>query len=571
MKLDNLADKLQILEIDGFIATNTDKFASEYIADSDKRIKFLTEFSGSRATLLVLKDKGVIFVDSRYTRQANNEVHDKRIEIIEISNDLSSKQQISQWISNNCPKGSKIGYDAWLFNGLSIEKLNEIFNPCEVTLTPVSNPIDMIWENKPKQQYNPIYDYDLKYAGVEFNEKIQELRTQIDAKNGDYFLLTSLESIAWLFNLRGSDLPSTPVFYSIAVIGKDTATLYTGSDVKKSGIEVKNIDTFLDDLKLINKNKILVDYSKTPLAITLNLENIIKATDYCKTLKSQKNETELAGAKIANLKDSACFIKLFNWIDKVSNKSDIFEMDVVDKLEEFRSKMDNYKGQSFTTICGIDSNGGIVHYSPSRDSKENLSGKIMLLDAGGQYLEGTTDMTRTISLDKNPTKKQKESYTLVLKGHLAVNRAIISTTQTADILDELARRFLIEKGLDYGHATGHGVGAFLCVHEDPPYVVKEYKQELKEGMIFSNEPGYYCDDFGIRIENIIKTIKTENNFKFKSLNLVPYDKNLIEISMLDNIEKKQINDYHKQIIEKLAPLLEKSELDWLCNACEEIN
>ncbi len=565
MKLDEVRKTFNNLGIDGFIISNTDKFFSSFVADADKRTEFMTGFSEDRAILVILAKKAALFVSARDFKQAKTQINDKRIEIYEMPSVLPV-----EWIIKNSEKGDVIGYDAWLFDCVSADRINEKLTNAGIKFKACENAIDLIWKNKPLHAYNPIIPYDIKYAGQSSEKKLVKIRNEMKKQGAEYLLLSSLDNVAWLFNLRGSDIPENPFFYSYALIGVDSVAIYCGSKFSMSGVKIKHLDDFEADLKKIKSSKIMLDKSKTAKAITLLLKNIIDEKDPCKNLKAIKNKTELKGMEIANFKDSLVVVKLFAWLSLQKDKKLVTELDIVNKIEEIREIIPDYKGKSFTTICGVDENSGIIHYNPTKKTNKALDGKIMLLDTGAHYIEGTTDMTRTISLDKKPTKNQKETYTLVLKGHLALRRTKLKKGDFADKLDKNARKFILKNGYDYPHSTGHGVGCYLCVHEDPPFVSKGIKEPIKNGMVFSNEPGCYYDEFGVRIENVVKTEKSGDTISIQDLTLIPYDLTLIDKSMLTPTELKQINSYHKKIKETLIFSLNDYETIWLNKACKTV-
>ncbi len=557
-RINTLISKFKKYNIDGYIIPKNDEFFSEYAAND--RLKTISNFSGSAGYSIILKKKNYLFVDGRYTIQAKKEAG-KNFQIIDFHKILNC----------NLFKNLTIGFDPKFFTSIQIKKF--FYNKNKVKSIE-SNLIDQIHKNKVKSN-KPFFSLKNKVVGENYKNKITKIRKYLNKNKSDYLFITAPENVAWLLNIRGHDNPHSPIpncqliinnkrsFYLIS--SKDKVSKLINEKKIKSDqlIEPKNFNKFISNLK---GKKIIID-KKT---CSIFFENILKKkfkilsiVDPIYSLKSLKNKTEIKNMVNTHILDGVALTKFIYWIKNI-NKKTITEFDAQNKLENFRKKNKSYLYPSFNTIAGAGGNGAIVHYRATKKSTKKINKKdIFLCDSGGQYKYGTTDVTRTICFSK-PKRNIKNIFTRVLKGHIAVVKSDLNKYSFGNLIDTKARKFLKEINLDYQHGTGHGVGFFLNVHEGPQGISKFNKIKLLEGMILSNEPGYYKKDkFGIRIENLIYVKKDRNKLYFENLTLAPIDKDLINFNLLTNDEKNYLWRYNLDIYTKLHKYLNPSEKRWL--------
>jgi Xaa-Pro aminopeptidase len=447
-----------------------------------------------------------------------------------------------------------------------------------------------VWTERPSLPLQPFYAFNVKYAGKSAVEKLNLVRAEMKKVRADVFVISALDDIAWLFNIRGNDVNYNPVVIAYALVENEKATLFiapeklssaTDNYLKNEGVEVADYNAIYDRLKQISaSNSVLVDGGKLNQALFESIPTgctIRNTMSPIFKLKSIKNEVEMAGVRCAMVKDGVALTKFFMWLEANLESGNLSEISISDKLREFRSEQENFVGESFGTIAGYATHGAIVHYNsvPETDSKLKPD-NILLLDSGGQYLDGTTDITRTVALG-NPTEQQIKDFTLVLKGHIALGTALFPAGTRGTQLDILARKALWDLGLNYGHGTGHGVGHFLCVHEGPQSIrMDENPTVLQPGMMLSNEPGMYrTNEYGIRIENLVHVVpaqKTEFGqfLQFETLTLFPIDKALIDSYSLELNEIEWIDTYHEKVFQSISPLLNEDESNWLKQKCEKL-
>ena len=556
-KIKILRDKFNELEIDGYIVPKNDQYFSEY-AKND-RLKNISNFSGSAGIAVILKKKNYLFVDGRYTIQAHNESA-KNFKIIEIHKNLP----------NAIIKNYKLGYDPSLFTSTNLK--NYFSNNSLISIN--ENLIDQIFKFKEKKT-KPFYSLKKKVVGETHQSKILKIINFLKLNKADYLFISAPENVAWLLNIRGYDNPHSPIPNARLIINKNKKLfLITKKENVKKIIREKKIknNQIIDHMELPNliselKGRNFITDKKT---CSVFYENIIKSkfnildnVDPIYKLKSIKNLHEINHTIQAHKKDGLALTKFIHWI-KYINKKKITENDAQNKLEKFRKLSRYYLFPSFNTIAGSGSNGAIVHYRATKQSSKKINKKdIFLLDSGGQYRYGTTDVTRTICFSD---QKQyiKNAYTNVLKGHIAVALTNLIKDNTGKKIDIRARKFLKKEGLDYAHGTGHGVGFFLNVHEGPQSISKYNSIKIEKGMILSNEPGYYRKNhFGIRIENLVYAKQSKNALSFENLTLAPIEKDLINYELLNKIEKDYLFKYHLSIYAEYSTLLNKKERKWL--------
>ncbi len=581
-RLQQLRRRLKGDNLTAFIIPLTDEHMNEYLPASARRLEWLTGFSGSAGAAVILPQKAVLFVDGRYTLQAAQQCD---MEIFTIEHLLTCPP--AKWLGENLPKGAKLGFDPWLHSIEGAQRLKKACTAAGAKLTACkTNPIDEIWQDRPAAPAEKITRHRLKYAGVSSRDKLARLQQILCEAETDAAIITLTDSIAWAFNIRGNDVPHNPIALAYAIITRSGAhQLFVNpekltpstSDYLKPLTSIHRPESLTGELKKLGKAKktIRLDPATCPYAIWQALKTsgakIKKAKDPCIALKAIKNEAEQTGARAAHIRDGAALSRFLCWLDKNAETGNVSEISAAKKLEYFRAETGRLKDISFDTISGSGPNGAIVHYRVSEQSNRKLQpGELYLVDSGGQYEDGTTDVTRTIAIGSPPTAAMRH-FTLVLKGHIALARARFPGGTSGAQLDALARTALWRAGLDYDHGTGHGVGSYLSVPEGPQGISKRAHTALEPGMILSIEPGYYREGkYGIRIENLV-LVSPPQEIKggqtpmlgFEPLTLAPIDLKLIEPSMLTLEEKAWLNAYHRHVLKTLGSLLKGEEKIWL--------
>jgi len=570
-KINKLRKSLNYYNLDGYIVPKNDEFFGEYVPQNKDKLKFISNFSGSYGLALILKKNNHLFVDGRYTLQAQIE-----------SGKFFNINTIPKIFPTNILKKKKfkIGFDPKLHTQKS---LKIFFNKTNCELMPVKeNLIEKLWVKKKNRTLKKFYTLSKKAVGQNYKLKISRLTNILDKEKIDFQFISAGENIAWLLNLRGQDSEYTPIPNAYLTIDS-TKKINLFCNLKKieasfrrkykdiKFIDIKYTDIFLS--KVINK-KILIDSSTCSICfedILKKNNKIINYIDPIYFLKSIKSKIEIKNTIRSHIHDGAALTKFLFWVKKNYKKKDINEMNAQEKLLRLRKKNKDFKFLSFPTISGSGPNGAIIHYQASKKTNRKLkTGDIYLVDSGGQYNFGTTDVTRTISLNNN-NKRIKDIFTRVLKGHIAVASFKLKNNTHGAQVDAVARKPLNEINLDYAHGTGHGVGYFLSVHEGPQAISKNNKVNFKEGMIVSNEPGYYENGkFGIRIENLIRVKKSNKGYSFDNLTMVPIDKSLINKNILKKSEINWLNGYHRDVFNNLKKFMDKSELFDLRQACSKI-
>ena len=574
--LDNLNKLKKVLikkNIDAYLVPKNDCFFNEFIKTGNDRLRYVSNFTGSAGTALILHKKNYLFVDGRYTIQAKQE-SGHLFSIIDIS-----KINISSFLKKNYTN-IKIGFDPNLFRFQLIKNiLKEKINLVSIE----KNLIEQVWKDKKKEVYKNAFILENQYCGISHIKKIKNLRDLLDINKKNSFFISSNENVCWLLNIRGEDSIYSPLLNAFALIQQNKITVFC--NLKKVGnklIKSFKKDVQFSDIKSLKEKLIrtkIFSVKIDPATTSYGLIKFLQSSKIkCKFiqdpifhLKSKKNKIEIQNLKIAHMFDGVALVKLFFWINQFKNKKKINEISCQKQLENFRKENSFYLGPSFPPISGFNKNGAIIHYNATNKTNQLLTGNgIYLLDTGGQYLWGTTDVTRTISLGK-PSLYKKNIYTRILKGHLELRNFQLKNNTTGAQLDRAARKYLKQIGLDYPHSTGHGVGYCLNVHESPPSISKKSKDKFAVGQVVSNEPGYYLErQFGMRIENLIYVNKIKKKLLFEDLTLVPYDKNLINKDLLSKLEIKYLNNYHKEVFEKLNSFLNLKELSFLKKICSPL-
>ncbi len=585
-----LRQEMRKKEITAFLIPSSDPHQSEYVAPHWQARKWISGFTGSAGIVVITEDHAGLWTDSRYFLQAEDELSG--------SDMILQKQRVSHapehidWLKENLPAGSVVGCDGMMFSINQIQHLEKSFDEKDIALDYNQDLISSIWQNRPPLPKNIIFEHEIKFAGKSRKEKLVEIREIMKQKKADYHFVAALDDIAWTFNIRSNDVECNPVSIAYAVIGLQKAFLFIDSEKVLESLRSKLEDDHIKILpyadiisflqKLPEEESILVDPSKTsiiPYNAILN-ERIIFHDNIPTHLKAIKNDTEISHIKNAMQKDAVALTKLFRWLEKTVPERTIPETEVAVKLDGFRRKQDYYRGESFAAIVGYNSNGAIVHYHALPDKCALIKNEgILLLDSGGQYTDGTTDITRTVAIGP-PTSEQKRNFTLVLKGHIDLAMLRFPSGTRGNQMDILARKPLWSSGLNYSHGTGHGVGFFLNVHEGPQAIgagtTAKAAAVFEPGMLTSNEPGFYkTGEYGIRIENLVVTVEDrETDFgkflKFETVTLFPIDLNLIEIGLLNKTEITWLNEYHKRVYDEVSPLLDEDEKSWLKEKCKKI-
>jgi len=585
-RLADLRKLLKEKKIDAFYVPHADEFQSEYLAPYAERLAWLTGFTGSAGSAVIMQDAAAFFTDGRYTLQAQEQVNSKDYEIYNIAD-----QKPLEWLFDNLHEGQSVGFDGWLMTPAEFKMFDSKLSQKNIKLCAIKNPIDTLWQDQPSPPNSFAQPHLIEFSGEESKSKRLKIAADLKTSGIDKILITSLDSIAWLLNIRGNDLPHTPVLQSYLLMDQNgKADLYIdlqkmqgqafthlGSDVRV--IDRKMMKYHIDQIK--RDSVVQFDPYETPLAFLDILRDagleVVEDTDPCIPLKAIKNEIEIEGMRRCHIRDGVALTRFLAWLEASFEKEPLTEISASDKLEAFRKEGQFFMGLSFDTISGMGAHGAIVHYRATEKSDAPLVEGVYLLDSGGQYLDGTTDVTRTIVLG-TPTQEQKENFTRVLKGHIALANAKFPKGTSGAQLDVLARLPLWEKGLDYDHGTGHGVGSYLNVHEGPQGISKaSFRVPLQPGMILSNEPGYYkTGEYGIRIESLV-LVRQESDFSknkafygFETITCAPIDLKLVDVALLSASEKKWLNEYHAWVYDMLVGMMNQEESEWLRHATRAI-
>jgi Xaa-Pro aminopeptidase len=591
-RLAALREQLKSEKLDGFVVPLTDEHMSEYVGSYAQRLQWLTGFKGSAGSAVVLPEEAAIFVDGRYTLQVRQQVSAD-----DWSYQSVPETSVTDWLKDHAAKGACIGYDPWLHTRDWVKKAKEALASRGAELVPVGeNPIDKIWIDRPQASKAKLVVQPDEYAGKSAAEKRTDIAEWLEKHEADAAVVSALDSIAWAFNVRGQDVTHTPVALAYAIVNSDgTADLFVadekvGADVRQhlgNGVRLHDRYAFEDALSELKGKTVAVDPERAVSAIFDALDKagakILPLRDPVVLPKALKNPVEIAGQKSAQARDGAVIAKFLKWIDDEAPKGDVDELKASDHLEALRRENPELRDLSFDSISGAGPNGAIVHYKSSEKTNRKLeTGTLYLIDSGGQYVDGTTDITRTVPIGE-PTDEMRDRFTRVLKGHIAVATAVFPKGTRGTQLDSFARRPLWDAGLDYAHGTGHGVGSFLAVHEGPQRIAPVTSSQsggdepLQAGMIISNEPGYYkTGEYGIRIENLVLVVDKQvegaekEMLGFETLTFAPIDRRLVKKDMLSPAEVEWLNDYHRQVVDKIAPRLSGADREWLEAACAPI-
>ena len=569
----------------GFIVPRSDRHQNEYVPASEQRLAWLTGFAGSAGVAIVLMERALLFVDGRYTLQAREQVDTSLFAIEHLV-----ETPPDRWIEENLAIGDRLGYDPWLHTVEGAERLGKACATAGATLVAVEpDLIDAIWAGRPAPPVGAVTLHDVRFAGEAAEDKLARIRAEVAKLRADALVVSDPHAVAWAFNIRGADVAHTPLPLAFAIVPQaGRPSLYVdgrklSNDVRnrlEALADVREPSDFVDALGALGRQKQTVRLDQATAAdalarlVTSHAGKVTRAPCPIALMKAVKNEVEIAGARAAHLRDGAAVTRFLAWFDREAPRGKLSEIEAVAALESFRRDTGLLKDISFPTIAGAGPDGAIVHYRVTIKSNRVVApGELFLIDSGGQYEDGTTDITRTIAVGE-PTAEMRDRFTRVLKGHIAIARAIFPEGTTGAQLDSFARQFLWAQGLDFDHGTGHGVGSYLSVHEGPARISKLGTTALKPGMILSNEPGYYkTGAYGIRIENLVLVVAAapvpgaeKPLYAFETLTLAPIDRRLIVAEMLTPDEASWLDRYHARVFEALSPLLDADSRAWLTAA-----
>jgi Xaa-Pro aminopeptidase len=588
-RLQALREQLKADRLDGFVVPLTDEHMSEYVGSYAQRLAWLTGFQGSAGSAVVLPEEAAIFTDGRYTLQVRDQVDGRNWSYQSVP-----ETSVAEWLKAHAPDGGRIGYDPWLHTSDWVKRAKEALAARGAELVAVGrNPIDAVWRDRPEPSQARLIVHPDSYAGKSSAAKRQEMADWLKQEGANAAVLAALDSIAWTFNVRGQDVDRTPVALAFALVHDDgTADLFVApekidAEVRQhlgNGVRVHDRAAFEPALAALAGKTVAVDPERSVAAIFEALDGagakIVARRDPSILPKAIKNDVEIAGHKAAQARDGAALTRFLHWLSIEAPKGGQDELSAAAKLHAFREENGGLRDLSFDTISGAGPNGAICHYRVSEETNLPIEmNSLYLVDSGGQYADGTTDVTRTIAVGA-PTAEMKDRFTRVLKGHIGIARARFPEGTRGTQLDSFARRHLWEVGLDYAHGTGHGVGSFLSVHEGPQRISPAGSSQaggdepLAAGMIISNEPGYYkAGEYGIRIENLVLVVPIEVDgaekpvLGFETLTFAPIDRNLIDVAMLTTEERAWTDDYHAEVVKVIGPQLDGADLDWLRAQC----
>ncbi len=583
-RLQALREKMARRKLAAYIVPTEDFHGSEYVGEHFKAREYLSGFTGSAGTLLILKESAALWTDGRYFLQAEKQLAGSGITLMKSGE--PDVPTLAEYLAKTLGTGERVGFDGRTVTGAFVEELQKKTAKKQLAFCGNEDLVGLIWEERPPLSAEPVWELPAAYAGLTREEKLCRVREKMEEAEADALLVTDLTESAWLFNLRGNDVKNTPVFLAFLLLTTRRALLCVQSaafpenvrrELEKAGVSLLPYENIVDLVAALPPGqKILLDENKVSYrlikAVSKGVEKINRPSPIA-SLKAVKTEREIAHMRSVHVKDGVAVTKFIYWLKSQVKKEEITEISAAAKLETLRKDMDGYLGQSFDPIVAYGPHGAIVHYEAVPETDVTIAPKgFCLTDTGGHYSEGTTDITRTIALGEL-TDEEKRAYTLVLKGHLRLMAAKFPEGVSGQNLDAIARGPLWEQGLDYRHGTGHGVGYLLSVHEGPQNIRwkagKEKAAPLVAGMIFSNEPGYYEDGkFGIRHENLMLVVKGEKTaygqfLQLEPLTMAPFDREAVEVSLLSDKELRLLNDYHQKVYETLTPQFAGEELAWL--------
>ena len=592
MKLEKLRHLMQECGMDYYVIPTDDFHASEYVGDYFQAREYISGFTGSAGTLLVGKDFAGLWTDGRYFLQAEVQLSGSGIELMKMG--VTGVPTLPEYIKEHSSKGLTLGFDGRCVSANFVEELNAVCNGTKINIIYDRDLVGEMWEDRPALSREAAWLLDDENCGVSGKEKLSGVRAEMKKKGAESLLLTSLDDIAWLFNMRGNDIAYNPVVLSFCLITEKEVRLFIqkGSLNAEQEIKFTTEGVFLDEylsvydyVKTLKAKNIWLNDQKTSYALMENLPKemeIIKGMTPVAYAKCIKNAKEQECIRNAHLKDGVAMTKFMYWLKTNAGKAEMSEISVEEKVKEFRKAQKDFVEESFTTICGYGAHGAVIHYHATESTNADIEPKgLLLVDSGAQYLDGTTDITRTFAMGE-VTEEEKRNFTTVLKGNLRLGAAKFKEGCTGENLDMVARGPLWEAGLDYNHGTGHGIGFVLNVHETPARINWKGRpgygenDPFKPGMIVSNEPGFYkAGAHGIRLENLILCQVAEENeygrfLNFETLTLVPFDLDAVDVTLLDCKEKQLLNDYHSRVYNEISPYMTEEERAWLKKATRTI-
>lgn len=585
--------------VDAIVVPSEDQHSSEYIAQCDERRAYISGFTGSAGCAVVTKDKAYLFTDGRYFLQASQQL-DKNWTLMKQG--LPDVPRWQEFLAKDLPKKTVVGIDSTLITAVDADPIQSALKERDSQIVALSkNLVDLVWTDRPARPASKVFPLDTKYSGEHHLEKIGRLRQELKKNGYKLMVVNMLDEVAWLFNLRGADIDYNPVFFAYAIVTLDKVDLFINpaqvDDVVREHlgpeIEIHPYDHFFTHLRglgaELNANRhlkvLLGDKASLAIVDAIGAEHLVISRSPVADLKSIKNETEVEGFRQSHIRDGAALARYFAWLEEqLESGAQLTESQAADQLEKYRSELDLFRGLSFPTISATGPNASVIHYTPDPINSSIIRiVNMYLCDSGAQFLDGTTDVTRTLHF-AIPTAEEKRAFTRVLQGHIAIDTTVFPSGTTGYNIDAFARRPLWEDGLDYRHGTGHGIGHFLNVHEGPHGIgvrINYNNTPLKSGMIISNEPGYYADDrFGIRIESVVvvREAQTPNNFgnrgyfKFEHLTMSPIQKKLVDAELLSVKERQWLDAYNAEVLEKVSPLVKDDPrtLAWLQRECSSL-
>ena len=587
-RLKAIRKEMKEVGVDAYIIPSGDPHKSEYVPERWNSRAWISGFDGSAGTAIVTQEHAGLWTDSRYFIQAEKQLKSSDFELHKL--EVPHTPEHLDWLKDNMKEGAVVGFDAWMNSPAEARQLAKVLVDKKIVLNSEHDLIGKIWDNQPAIPSSKVFELNEKYAGESRSEKFKRLRSKIKENGGQQYLVSTLDDIAWLLNLRGHDVDCNPVFVAYVVVTNQDIQLFVNAKkfkpelrtrLEKDGVIFQAYSKIESYLKKVDE-KILVDKSTVNLKLFNGIPEKyrIESSNIVEALKTIKNKTEIEHFRQVMVKDGVALVRLFRWLEQQLKKRTVSEVELAQKLKKLRKLQGEYYGESFDAIVGYEGNGAIVHYKPEVETCAQMKNEgMLLLDCGGQYFNGTTDITRTVTFSL-PTEQQKLDFTLVLKGHIALAMARFPEGTNGVQLDALSRQHLWRYQRNYGHGTGHGVGFFLNVHEGPqrigPTIGAKSKLPFQSGMVTSNEPGLYrSGEYGIRIENLILCKESEQNtfgkfLEFETITLFPIDQKLIDKSLLSKDEKDWLNTYHQKVYDKLSPKLKTAEVNWLRKRCKVI-
>lgn len=578
--LNNLRKVMKKENVDYYIIPSGDSHQSEYVPEYYKGRAYVSGFTGSAGTLLVGIEESYLWTDGRYFIQAEKELNGSGIKLMKMN--IPGYPSLLEWIKNNVKEGKTLAFDGSTISANEYKNYKELAEKNGFNIKMEKDLLNLIWNNRPELSKEKIFIHDAKYCGKSTSEKLEEVRSEMTTLEGENYVVTSLDDIAWLFNIRGNDIAYNPVALAYALISDKEAVLYINEEkvtnddkrtLEAQGVTLKPYNDIYEDIKNVTAS-IIIDGAKVNgklYSLISEDVKIIENLNITTSLKAVKNEVEIKNMEVSQVRDGVAMVKFIKWLKENVGKINMTEISASDKLEEIRAKGENFKGLSFNTIAGYKDHAAMMHYSATEESQYELNSEGMLLiDSGAQYLDGTTDITRTFILG-SITEEEKRDFTLVLKSHIALATTIFLKGTNGCNLDAIARRPLWKYGMDYKCGTGHGVGFFLNVHEGPQGI-RPFGNTiaLEPGMILTNEPGVYKENkHGIRTENTLLVTKAFKNdemgefYKFDTISYCPIDLEGVDVSLLDEEEREWLNNYHRTVYEKLSPYLNEEEKKFL--------